>query len=304
MNFLCCPKKKIVLDLENTYCYIEENTSTDSDGQTSATDILYIFNDYKNLVGIDLNSSNIKTKPAKFYYKFSGISLKYGVQESTNELNRFLRGSTDFKNPFHFDVRKYMKKVYGNISYTLSNRYVKLNDNFFIYHFKDTRSSCSCISIIMLIISFIFNCFFTTRMIVMIVREKDLSIRIIYIICIIVPNIILYIIYKSLKCCFENILRIDCIFSKDFDRIFIGLVKSSGTSYANTFEFQMNDIERFVLQKEENAVYNLKVLFKNKETQDIYRITNKTQEELEGLAYILNERLINIINNQNKETEF
>ncbi len=303
MNFLCCPKKKIVLDLENTYCYIEENTSTDSDGQTSATDILYIFNDYKNLVGIDLNSSNIKRKPAKFYYKFSGIYLKYGVQESTNELNRFLRGSTDFKNPFHFDVRKYMKKVYGNISYIISNRYVKLNDNFFIYHFKDPLG-CSCVSIIMIIISIIFNCYFPFFMISMIRREKDLSLIIIYIICIIVPNIILYIIYKSLKCCFENILRIDCIFSKDFDRIFIGLVKYSGTSYANTFEFQMNDIERFVLQKEGNAVYNLKVVFKNKETQDIYRITNKTQEELEGLAYLLNKRLINNINNENKETEF
>ena len=111
MNFLCCPKKKIVLDLENTYCYIEEKISTNSEGGTSTTYILYIFNDYKNLVGIDLNSSNIKTKPAKFYYKFSGIYLKHGVQETRNELNRFLRGSTDFKNPFHFDVRKYIKKI-------------------------------------------------------------------------------------------------------------------------------------------------------------------------------------------------
>ena len=117
-------------------------------------------------------------------------------------------------------------------------------------------------------------------------------------------NIILYIIYILLKCCFDKTLRIDCIFSKDFDRIFIGLAKSSLKSYANTFEFQMNDIERFVLQKEGKAVYNLKVVFKNKETQDIYRITNKTKEELEGLAYLLNERLINIINNENKETEF
>ncbi len=141
-------------------------------------------------------------------------------------------------------------------------------------------------------------------MLSLVLHEKDLMLIIQYNIIIFVLNIILYIIYILIKYCFEKKLRIDCIFSKDFDRIFIGLVKYSGTSYANTFEFQMNDIERFVLQKEGNAVYNLKVVFKNKETQDIYRITNKTQEELEGLAYLLNKRLINNINNENKETEF
>ena len=178
INFLCCPKKKIVLDLENTYCYIEENTSTDSDGQTSTTDILYIFNDYKNLVGIDLNSSNIKTKPAKFYYKFSGISPKHGFQESTNELNQFLRGSTDFKNPFHFNIRNYMKKDNGNIIFNLSSRYVKLNDNFFIYHFEDPLG-CSCVSIIMIVISVIFNLayfiIFLSILLPLIEREKKMN---------------------------------------------------------------------------------------------------------------------------------
>ena len=56
-----------------------------------------------------------------------------------------------------------------------------------------------------------------------------------------------YIIYKLSKKFFDNIYRIDCIFSRNFDRIFIGLVKYTKTSYANTFEFQMNNIDRFIL---------------------------------------------------------
>ena len=105
-------------------------------------------------------------------------------------------------------------------------------------------------------------------------------------------NTILYIIYKCLKIRFEKIYRIDCIFSRNFDRIFIGLVKYTKTSYINTFEFQMNYIDQFILEKISNDNYNLKVVFKNKEKHLICNI-KRNQAQLEGLAYLLNERLIN-----------
>ena len=114
-------------------------------------------------------------------------------------------------------------------------------------------------------------------------------------------NIILYILYKKFKYYFDNIYRIDCIYSKNFDRVFIGLVKYTKTKYINTFEYQMNNISRFILEREGNSSqtnFNLKVVFKNNESQQICTIKNQTQDILEGLAYLLNERL-NINSNNN-----
>ena len=101
------------------------------------------------------------------------------------------------------------------------------------------------------------------------------------------------------KCLYEKIedvngvIRIDCIYSENFDRIFIGVVNKDEKSYAKTFEFKMDIIDKFVLQKLQNFGfgYDLNVMFKDKQMQDIWPIENKTQEELEGLVYLLNERL-------------
>ena len=89
-------------------------------------------------------------------------------------------------------------------------------------------------------------------------------------------------------------IRLDFIYSEKFDRIFIGIVKSDLISYVKTFEFYMNNIDKFILQKFSNYEngYNLKVMFKDKQIQDIWPIP-KRQEDLEGLVYILNERLNN-----------
>ena len=57
----------------------------------------------------------------------------------------------------------------------------------------------------------------------------------------------------------------------------------------------MDNISRFILEKEinsNNTIFNLQVVFKNNETQQICNIKHKAQEDLEGLAYLLNERLI------------
>ena len=94
-------------------------------------------------------------------------------------------------------------------------------------------------------------------------------------------DLFIYIIYKFLKFKNENILRIDFIYSKDFDRIFIGLVKYTQTKYVNTFEFQKN-----------NTYFNLKVEFKNNGTQQICTLMKQSQDELEGLISFLNGEFI------------
>ena len=92
----------------------------------------------------------------------------------------------------------------------------------------------------------------------------------------------------------NGVIRIDCIYSENFDRIFIGIVEKDEKSYAKTFEFNMNNIDKFFLQnfKNFNSGFDLKVMFKDKQIQDIWPLINKDQYDLEGLDYLLNEKLI------------
>ena len=103
-----------------------------------------------------------------------------------------------------------------------------------------------------------------------------------------------------------DLLRIDFIYSKNFDRIFIGLVNNNEKTYRNTFEFQMNSIDKFILQKigYEDKGYNLKVNLKNSESHQIYSFKKATQENLRGLVYLLNEKLNNGNNDNHIVTSF
>ena len=99
--------------------------------------------------------------------------------------------------------------------------------------------------------------------------------------------------FESFEKTFGGIMRIDCIYSENFDRIFIGIVNSDEKSYAQTFEFIMDNIDKFILQKFKNCEnrFDLKVIFKDKQIQHIWHISDNTQRDLEGLAYLLNEKL-------------
>ena len=106
----------------------------------------------------------------------------------------------------------------------------------------------------------------------------------------------------------KRISRIDIIYSNNFDRIFIGLLDYYEKTYLNTFLFQINSIDKFILQsiiksKEQSEnKNNLQVILKSGEIQTICQI-NDFEAALEGLLFILNEKLSNrnepIINNNN-----
>jgi len=52
-NYLCIPKMKLILDTENTHFHIEKKIKR-NENDFSESFRLFIINDYKNLVGIDL----------------------------------------------------------------------------------------------------------------------------------------------------------------------------------------------------------------------------------------------------------
>ena len=298
-NFLCCTKKTINIDLDNTYFHVKYEMYNDSEGQTQEKSELFIINNNKNLSGIDLDKSNIKSKPIKFYYYFNNIDNGNG-HKFGNDLNNFVGASGE--NPFSFNINKYMKNknINSNVFFGrgMLCKYMRFSDNFFTYHLRDPFHT-TCINCLFILFTILSNLIFIGLGTFLIISGITNNIIIVIgSLLFVIPNIILYLIYKCVKAKKENIYRIDIIYSKNFDRMFIGLVKYTKTSYVNIFEFQMNNINRFILENIGHDNYNLKVIFKNNDSQLICNI-KKSQEELEGLAFLLNERLINHINNTN-----
>ena len=296
INYLCFPKMKLNLDIENTHFYIMREFYQDEDG-TSESFRLLIINDYKNLVDIDLDTSNIKQKPAKFFYSFNNVWRgNYDHTQFAQLLNNFIGNSGEYDNPLFFNINKYLNKSkFIFYSSGVLSKYMKFSEHLFTFHLKNPLGP-TCVDILFIIITCFINFGIVSGAITLLTSKNDTIIRLIGVIVFPIVNIILYILYKIFKYCFDNIFRIDCIYSKNFDRVFLGLVKYTKTKYINTFEFQMNNISRFILERE-GTNFNLKVEFKNNETQQICTIKNKTQEELEGLINLLNKRLI--INTEN-----
>ena len=292
INFLCFSKKTIKIDLDNIQFYSKKGTTIEINGVETETTRLFIINNNKNLSGIDLDKSNIKSKPAKFLYSFDCISQgKYGYRQLMNNLNDFVGASGD--NPLTFNIDGYMKKPnFNKFFINYGYKYMKFSDNYFTFHLINPFNTSS-INGLFIFFTVLSNLIFIGLGIFLIAsNNKDMAFIIIGSLLFVVPNIILYLIYKCVKAKKENIFRIDIIYTQNFDRIFIGLVKYTKTSYVNIFEFQMNNINSFILERIGIDNFNLKVIFKNNDSQMICNI-KKSQEELEGLAFILNEKLIN-----------
>ena len=282
VNHFCIPIFKLNLDIENAHFYV----STSNNNENVPDETLIIINDYKNLVGIDLDESDIKQKPVKFLYSFWNISTwKYGGGTS-DHINNFIGTSSD-DNPLFFNIDKYLKK--NSYFSSKKGKYMRFSDHFFTYSVHNPFGDSCCeatfhiIIILLHIISFCAAIFLLIK-----INEDNFKVGVFIIFPIF--NIILHIVYRIIKYCICKISRIDCIYSKDYDRVFIGLVKYDQKNYINTFEYQMNNISRFILEGE-GKLFNLKVVLKNNEVQQICTIENKTQEDLQGLAYLLNERL-------------
>ena len=296
INFLCFSKEKIILDIENVFfdvTFKERNVVDENDNEVIeyVSTKLYIYNNYKNLVGINLDRSDIKQKPAKLIYRFNNITnSNYNAKQLKTDLNKFIGNKNYYyKNPLDFNISNYMLKNDNNIS-LFEGQYIKFHENFFTYHFVNPIKY-TVFGIFMTVLFIISNIVIIFLIVLMLLNQN--GIMILKFVCsLIIINILLYILYSCIKSKTDNIYRIDCIYSKDFNRIFIGVVKYTTTSYINTFEHQIDDIDSFIFQKVGfGLLYDLKAVFKNKEKQKICRIKGKSQQNLLGLAHLLNEKL-------------
>ena len=222
--------------------------------------------------------------------------------ELKNGLNNFINADLDYKNPLFFDIDKYMNKKTNttnfyndhtkyNIKEGNLSSYMKISEYFFTFWLERPKTRRSHFPL-----TYIFLNYFILVIVIPVIgiflRDK---IFFLYPACVILAFTILNLIPFLLNKLYnKKIMRIDCVFSKNYDRIFIGLVRRNENSYKNTFLFQTNNIIKFELQQYNNSSksFYLKVLLKeNNISQDIFLIKGKKYNELEGLIYLLNEKI-------------
>ena len=113
-----------------------------------------------------------------------------------------------------------------------------------------------------------------------------------------------YLLCKSGK---ENFLRLDWIYTNDFDRIFIGVVKND-TSYVNTFIYAIESIDKFILELREGKLC-LKIILNDGFNTEICRYTREKDNDVNTFIYLINGQINKIkqgnngneINNDNNQ---
>ena len=93
----------------------------------------------------------------------------------------------------------------------------------------------------------------------------------------------------------ENFQRIDWIYSKNFDRIFIGVVKNDEI-YLNKAVYNINTIDKFLLDLK-NKFYTFKVILKDGNNYDLCEFRYQAEEDLNNFIYLINGQVNNINNN-------
>ena len=288
INFLCFTLNKFNVPLKNIHFSCKRVIIHKRHESSTRFTRLYMINDYKNLAEIDLDSSNIKENPAKIFYIFDYI--KGNNLEIEAKLNIFVKSSLSFYNPLFFNINKYMneKIIFDNFN-DISN-YMLAHEHFFTFYIlKPERGKSYTWAIILGINYFVLSlvAFFPNSVLINI--SIYLYIAVLIASCVLL-NLLIYYIYKII---YDKIRRIDCIYSNDFDRIFVGLVKRREKSYKKTFIFQLSDINKFNLRKNNDLSFILEAILYNNSNNIICEINGHELKDLEGLLYLLNLRLKN-----------
>ena len=183
-----------------------------------------------------------------------------------------------------------MNNQQGNLN---QSKYIKINNHFFVYYNRDPlKNNNNFIRCLTKVISIIIHIFLLIAVISLIFDKQnpDKYLYFFIIMCVLFTIIILIGLYIY-NCRKLERLRIDIIYSFNFDKIFIG-TSYDNENYCTTFELFINEIDRFILRKNEinDKGFYLYVIFKGNSDKELCYIKDQ-QEELEGLLYILNKKV-------------
>ena len=201
-----------------------------------------------------------------------------------------------YENPFLFDIEKYMgkKREPSEKLFPKINKFIKFGEYFFTFYFVLPVENKNIEYNTILNALFLVNILFFGMGVIDIFGDELSEVGFIIgcislSLLIILPLFIILMVYYCTNCCSHD-SRIDFVYSKDFSKIFIGIVKYKENSYSKTFEYQMDEIERFFFQEPEiiNGDIDLKVEYKDKRIAQIHRFKILYKFEQEGIEYILN----------------
>ena len=282
-NIFSCNKIQLSGNLHFYYknVYIDEDSNKNH---------FFIINDIENK--IDLDKSEIKQKPVKLFYHFEDIDKI----KADKIINNFEENTNNNDNPILFDIIKYMGKTTNNLindPHHVINRFLKFGEYFYTLYLDSPLIENSFDSSCCLYVALMYNApfLFFSVIFLYIKEDKNIFYRFIGVFGLILINIIIFLLCKCCSTCRAHDSRIDFIYSKDFKRLFIGIVNYDEKSYIRTFEYQTEQIDHFYFQKPEFNYnnYYFKVLLKyNNVNEAIYQFKKIDKDDQEGLEYILN----------------
>ena len=269
--------------------------------------------------------------PDKYLYFYENINItKFGgIDQLKGILNNFTKNQG---NPFNFNLNTFInnQQINFNFNQSGSSKYIKINDYYFSYYDTDPLKinhylECLFKGTSITIHVFLFLATLTSLIMILSDDEEDykdnhyddeddgflddgysyflfmlMEYSFLYIFSFLIGLCICKCINDSKKC-----LRIDIKYSFNFEKIFIGSlinINNKYTSYTLVSEFFVNEIDRFILQKNQiNEIgFHLFALLKGNVSREVCYLKGQ-QSDLEGLLYILNDKKVQMPNyNLNK----
>ena len=293
INYFFIKRKNFKYDLGNVYF-----------------NVVYFCNKYIFLIvnNCKIGPENDFNTPFQIYF-YENINLNKfkGQNQLNNILNDFLRVQG---NPLNSNSD--MNNQENNLNQSNDNEYLAINNQFYIYYniyplIKKNGQNNSVKSFI-IFIHFIIILF---GIIILLSDDDDDGIFskkemlfaysflyfVFCFICILFGLCVCFIkSYNFNKSC----LRIDIKFSFNFDKIFIGSLNPNKDTYNTTSEFDINEIDRFILQN--NNEDELKVKFKGGLSKTVCYINNQ-HIGFQGLLNILNPKIADNKNYNNAEQQ-
>ena len=266
---------------------------------------LFIFNNLSYLKNINLENSDIKINPAQLYYCFNKLEPDSGETSESikNRLNKFTNSPLDFDCPIFFDAYKYKNRnnnsgeKYMNPVQIIYSKLMRFSDYFYTYHVRDPNKNLKekkCETLFLYIYFNIFIAIVMAGITLEVLRVKNVMLLILIVIG---TPLFLDLIFFLIYLCLQNrVLRIDCIFSINFDKMFIGLTTINNKFYKFTHEFNTYEINNFSAIREYNSTtFSVTV---NGVENNICELCDG-DEGLNDFVYILNEKISNIKNSKN-----
>ena len=292
-NYLRCRKKKKIFNYLNNIQFDIKKIIIEQ----SKTEYyrLFIFNNLSRSPAIDLENSDIKKRPLKLFYHVDKIDKSQFISEYSiiSQLNQLTDSPSDFDSPLFFDVNKYLSRdknypnsKFSNYSQDFLSKIMRFSKYFFTYYVRDPNEiykSTMCRNFLIIGINTVIIAGVSSVFNHSVKMENVFGVLFSSICCAVVVDVIIFLIIYCLN---KRTKRIDFIYSADFNNIFIGIVPINEKYYKNTFEFKLNDVNKFYVREDSKKSF-LSVIIDNNNI-DIYQIDDK--KDLDNFVLVLNEK--------------